>query len=303
MIEKNGTWELVDRPTEIPVIGVKWVYKTKLNLDGSVQKNKARLVAKGYAQKPGLDYNETYAPVARLNTVRTLIALAAQKEWKLYQLDVKSSFLNGVLPWLLIVSIYVDDIVYTGSCTELLDEFKEEMMMKYEMTDLGLLHHFHGWEWSKQTQAYSFTKRTTEKLVKVDGSGAASEEQYRSIVGNLLYLTATRPNIMYAFSLLARFMHCPTNKHYGTAKRVLSKSTFGYAFSFGRDVFSWALVKQNCVALFTAEAEYISASKATAQAIWLRFVLEDFGELQTEATPLECDNTSAIAITKNPMFH
>ncbi|XP_068338928.1 uncharacterized protein [Pyrus communis] len=97
MIEKNGTWKLVDRPTEKPVIGVKWVYKTKLNLDGSVLKNKARLIAKGYTQKPGLDYNETYAPVARLDTIRTLIALAAQKSWKLYQLDVKSAFLNGVL--------------------------------------------------------------------------------------------------------------------------------------------------------------------------------------------------------------
>ncbi|KAM1651270.1 hypothetical protein ACFX13_004066 [Malus domestica] len=62
-------------------------------------------------------------------------------------------------------------------------------------------------------------------------------------------------------------------------------------------------MKQSCVALSTAEAKYISASEATAQAIWLRFVLEDFGELQTEATPLQCDNTSAISITKNPVFH
>ncbi|XP_070675824.1 secreted RxLR effector protein 161-like [Malus domestica] len=143
---------------------------------------------------------------------------------------------------------------------------------------------------------------------------------------------------MYAASLLGRYMHCPTNKHYGTAKRVLryikgtldygleyvkgrkacligfcdsdwggsledSKSTSGYAFSFGSGVFSWASVKQNCVALSIVEAEYISASEATTQAIWLRFVLEDFGELQTVATPLHCDNTSAIAITKNSVFH
>jgi hypothetical protein len=97
VIEKNNTWELVERPIDKPVIGVKWVYKTKFHLDGTVQKHKARLVAKGYAQKSGIDYNKTFAPVARLDTIRTLIALAAQKGWKLFQLDVKSAFLNGVL--------------------------------------------------------------------------------------------------------------------------------------------------------------------------------------------------------------
>ena len=79
MIEKNNTWELVERPIDQPVIGVKWVYKVKLNLDGTVNKYKARLVAKGYAQKPGIDYNETFAPVARLDTIRTLIAIASKK--------------------------------------------------------------------------------------------------------------------------------------------------------------------------------------------------------------------------------
>ncbi|CAL8175262.1 unnamed protein product [Prunus armeniaca] len=85
MIEKNETWELVDRPSDKP-------------------KHKARLVVKGYAQKPGIDFNETFALVARLDTIRTLIALAAQKGWKLYQLDVKSAFLNGVLK----EEVYVD---------------------------------------------------------------------------------------------------------------------------------------------------------------------------------------------------
>ena len=73
------------------------MYKTKLNLDGSVQKNKARLVAKSYLQKPGVDFNETFAPIARLDTIRTVIALAAKKGWKLHQLDVKYAFLNGML--------------------------------------------------------------------------------------------------------------------------------------------------------------------------------------------------------------
>ncbi|KAI5336669.1 hypothetical protein L3X38_015937 [Prunus dulcis] len=428
MIEKNNTWQLVDRPFGKPIIGVKWVYKTKLNLDGSVQKNKARLVAKGYSQKPGIDYNETFAPVARLDTIRTLIALAAQKEWNLYQLDVKSAFLNGVLKeevyveqpqgfvkdneeirlyklnkalyglkqapraWydeidsyfnragfkkspseatlyvktsgtsgILIVSLYVDDIVYTGSCVKLLEEFKNDMMKHYEMIDLGLLYHFLGMG-VVQTNKHTFLHQkkyamkviekfglkdcksvvtppvASERLCKEDGSEAANENEYRQIVGSLLYLTATRPDIMFASSLLARFMHNPTRKHMGTAKRVLRyiqgtlefgiefikgksatligycdsdwagseddrRITSGYAFTLGSGMFSWASIKQNTVALSTAEAEYVSAAEATSQAKWLRFVLEDFGEEQVEGTPILCDNTSAIAMAKNPVFH
>ncbi|CAL2244935.1 unnamed protein product [Prunus armeniaca] len=427
MIEKNDTWKLVERPFAKPVIGVKWVYKTKLNLDGTVQKNKARLVAKGYSQKPGIDYNETFAPVARLDTIRTLIALAAHKEWSLYQLDVKSAFLNGVLKeevyveqpqgfvkkdeetkvyklhkalyglkqapraWydeidayfnkagfkkspseatlyvkaegsdVLIVSLYVDDIVYTGSSSQMTEEFRRDMMEHYEMTDLGVLHHFLGMGVIQSKQSIFLHQKKygqklvekfglkdcklvatplamNEKLSKNDGSEAADEGEYRQIVGSLLYLTATRPDIMFAASLLARFMHNPTKKHMGTAKRVLRyiqgtidfgivfekgkettligycdsdwagseddmRSTSGYVFTMGSGVFSWASIKQNTVALSTAKTEYISAAEATSQAKWLRFVLEDFGEEQIEGTQIMCDNTSAIAMAKNPVFH
>ena len=428
MIEKNNTWELVDRPTSKPVIGVKWVYKIKQNLDGTISKYKARLVAKGYAQKPGIDYNETFAPVARLDTIRTIIALASKKNWKLFQLDVKSAFLNGMLdeevfveqpegfivqgaghkvyklikalyglkqaprawyseidtylkmsrfkrsasePTLytridtdgnqLIVSIYVDDIVYTGSSESMMNEFKREMMQRYEMSDLGLLHHFLGMgvlqsdksifiQQSKYAKSLlekfgladckpvSIPLVTGEKLRREDGSELADENLYRKIVGSLLYLTATRPDVMYAASLLSRFMNQPTRKHMGVARRVLryiqgtleygieyakhksetlvgfcdadwggseddSRSTSGYAFSFGSGVCSWISVKQGSVALSTAEAEYVSASEATAQVMWLRSILDDLGEKQGEATLLYCDNMSAIAMAKNPVFH
>ncbi|CAL8112732.1 unnamed protein product [Prunus armeniaca] len=355
MIEKNETWELVNRLMDKPIIGVKW-------------KHKARLVVKGYAQKPGIDFNETFAPVARLDTIRTLIALAAQKEWKLYQLDVKSAFLNGVRKeeayvdqpdgfliehsedkapraWYeeinsylidcgyvrstseatlycktkqnsgtLIVSSYVDDIVYIGSSGELMALFKSEMMRRYEMTDLGLLYHFLGMDVIQTEQSIFISQKkyaltllskfglkscklmntplvASKKLYKDDGSDPVDENEYRQIMGTLLYLTATRTDIMFVASLLARFMHCPTKKHYGTAKRVLRyiqgtidfgieyqkgkeavlvgycdsdwsgsqddmRSTSGYAFFFGSGVFSWASVKQHSVALATAEVEY-----------------------------------------------
>ncbi|KAL4567103.1 hypothetical protein LXL04_022677 [Taraxacum kok-saghyz] len=96
-IERNHTWELVDLPAGTNPIGVKWVFKTKINELGKVDKYKARLVVKGYAQKEGVDYNEVFAPVPRWDTIRTLIAMAAQRKWKVYQLDVKSAFLNGEL--------------------------------------------------------------------------------------------------------------------------------------------------------------------------------------------------------------
>ncbi|MCF8701902.1 DDE-type integrase/transposase/recombinase, partial [Corynebacterium sp. MC-10] len=96
-IEKNDTWELTSLPKGHKAIGVKWVYKAKKNSKGEIERYKARLVAKGYSQRAGIDYDEVFAPVARLETVRLIISLAAQNKWKIHQMDVKSAFLNGVL--------------------------------------------------------------------------------------------------------------------------------------------------------------------------------------------------------------
>ena len=96
-IEKNQTWDLVPRPKDKNVIGTKWVFKNKMNEDGQVVGNKARLVCKGYAQVEGVDFEETFALVARLEAIRIFIAFASYKRLKVYQMDVKSAFLNGYL--------------------------------------------------------------------------------------------------------------------------------------------------------------------------------------------------------------
>ena len=384
-------------------------------------------MAKGYSQQPGIDYGETFAPVARLDTIRAIIAFAASKGWKLYQLDVKSAFLNGELKeevyvdqpqgfilkgkeekvyklkkalyglkqspraWyseidnyfnrtkfekskseptlyvkqqgndVLIVTLYVDDLIFTGSNEKMIEEFKDDMAQKYEMSDMGLLRHFLGMEIYQEEETIFICQKIYaekilkkfnmlgcnpvstplimgEKLKKEDGGKAADVTYYRSLIGNLLYLTATRPDLMYAASLLSRFMQSPSHFHLGAAKRVLRyvqgttdlglsfqknhalnlvgycdsdlggslddmKSTSGYCFSFGSAIFSWLSKKQQSVAQSSAEAEYISASVATSQAIWLRKILADLGHHQIEGTVLYCDNKSAIAMAKNPVHH
>lgn len=427
MIHKNKTWELVNKPEGRKIIGVKWVYRTKLNADNSINKHKARLVVKGYAQIFGVDYSETFAPVARLDTIRLLLALSAQKGWKVFQLDVKSAFLNGVLQeeiyveqpegfvvqgeedkvyllkkalyglkqapkawysridehllslgftkslseatlyvkqkgsYVLIVSLYVDDLLVTGDNVQMIEEFKQEMMQVFEMTDLGLMTYFLGLEVQQsQNEVFICQKKYAkeilkkfqmeeckaintpmgqkEKLSKEDGASKVDEGYYRSLIGCLMYLTATRPDILFAVSLLSRFMHCASEVHLRAAKRVLRfikgsldcgvkfeksqnfklsgfsdsdwggsvddmKSTSGYCFNLGSGVFSWCSKKQEIVAQSTAEAEFIAATAAANQALWLRKVLFDLHMVQNEGTEIFVDNQAAIAISRNPVFH
>ena len=94
-IEKKQTWELVPRPANKNIVQTKWVFKNKLNENGKVIRNKARLVCKGYAQVEGIDFEETFAPVARLEAIRMFLAFSCYKNFKVYQIDVKYVFLNG----------------------------------------------------------------------------------------------------------------------------------------------------------------------------------------------------------------
>ena len=231
-IEKNNTWTLSELPKGVKKIGVKWVFKTMRDENGKIIKHKARLVAKGYPQKQGIDYSEVFAPVARLDTVRMVIATATQKGWKIFQLDVKSAFLHGQLSeqvfvdqprgyekkgnehlvyqlhkalyglkqapraWfsrikahfikegfqgcdyeqtlftkrskegkIIIVSVYVDDLIFTGDDENLMLEFKASMMREFDMSDLGCMSYFLGIEVLQKKEGIFICQRRYEEEV------------------------------------------------------------------------------------------------------------------------------------------
>ena len=96
-LTKNYTWDLVTLPYRQSVVGCKWIYKIKTRSNGSIERYKARFVTKGFTQEYGIDYEETFAPVARISSVRAILAVAAASKWDLFQMDVKNAFLNGEL--------------------------------------------------------------------------------------------------------------------------------------------------------------------------------------------------------------
>ena len=119
-IEKNQTWTLVPRPKDKNGIGTKWVFRNKLNEDGKVSRNKARLACKGYSQEEGIDYGENFVLVARLEGVITLLPYIAHRGFKVYQMDVNSAFLNGIL----------DEKIYIEQLEGFVDPSKRGMVYK-----------------------------------------------------------------------------------------------------------------------------------------------------------------------------
>eukprot|EP00253_Pinus_taeda_P026931 PITA_26931 len=209
---------------------------------------------------------------------------------------------------LIILVLYVDDLILTGSDPNLINHVKSSPKKKFEMTDLGHLHYFLGLQ------------------------------VLQSKEGKLLYLTHTRPDLSFAVGLVARFLQNPRESHWKAAKRILRyvrgtvqfgihysakaapllvgfidsdwvgdpddrKSTAGYVFTLGSGPITWGCKKQAAISLSSAEAEYRGAVEASKEALWLRQILSEFGFEQQHPTTLWCDNQSAIQLCKDPVQH
>ena len=164
-IMKNQTWELTELPENKTPIGCKWLFKHKLKSDGSIDRFKARLVAKGYAQQEGIDFEETFAPVAKLNTIRILVALATAHNWKIHQLDVKFAFLNGELK----------EEVYLVQPEGFVQKGQEHLVCKLKKAIYGLKHAPRSWYIKIDTffnhEGFAKSKSDPNLYVKKDKEG------------------------------------------------------------------------------------------------------------------------------------
>ncbi|GJS65737.1 putative ribonuclease H-like domain-containing protein [Tanacetum coccineum] len=363
-------------------IGTKWIFRNKKDERGIVIRNKARLVAQGYTQEEGIDYDEVFAPVARIEAIRLFLAYASFMGFMVYQMDVKSAFLYGKIEeevyvyqplgfedpdnpnkvykvvkelyglhqalraWyetlakylldnrfhrgnidqtlfiknqkgdILLVHVYVDDIIFGSTKKELCIEFEKLMHDKFQMSSMGELTFFLGLQ-VKQKEDGNFisqdkyvanilrkfgftdvriasTPMDTEKPLLKDSYGDDVDVHlYRSMIGSFMYLTSSRPDIMFAVCACARFQVTPKVSHSHAVKMIFKylkgqpklglwyprdspfdlvaysdsdyagasldrKSTTGGCQFLGCRLISWQCKKQNVVATSSTEAEYVA---------------------------------------------
>ncbi|KAJ9544596.1 hypothetical protein OSB04_024303 [Centaurea solstitialis] len=389
--KRNKVYRLVPRPQDKSIIKTKWIFRNKKDESGLIVRNKLRLVAIGYSQQEGIDYDETFAPVARIEVIRIFLAYAAHKNIKVFQMDVRSAFLNGAFheevyieqpegfvdpdfpdhvcildkalyglkqaprAWyetltnhllskgfkrgtidttlflkkegddLLLVQIYVDDIIFGSTNPEMCTKFSKIMETEFEMSMMDELDFFLGIQVKQNPDGIfinqsKYIKDMLKKFQTTDcspiktpmptgnllgpdlASKSVDQKVYRSMIGSLLYLTATRPDIMFATCFCARFQANPKESHLAVVKRILRylkgtqelglwypkdssfelisftdadydgckldrKSTYGSCQFFGDKLVSWTSKKQNCVSTSTAEAEYVSAASCCSQVL------------------------------------
>nr|GEX88477.1 integrase, catalytic region, zinc finger, CCHC-type, peptidase aspartic, catalytic [Tanacetum cinerariifolium] len=243
-----------------------YIYKVKLDEYGDVLKNKARLVAKGYRQEEGIDFKESFAPVARIKAIRIFIANATSKNMTIYQMDVKTAFLNGELK----------EEVYVSQPKGFADPDHPTHVHRLKKGLYGLKH-------TPQACLKKFGMDSCDpvdtpmvdrlKLDKDPLGILVDQTRFRSMVGYLMYLIASRPDLVFAVCMCARYQASPTKKHLEALKQDMRRSTSGSAQFLGDKLVSWSSKKQKSTVISTTEAEYIAMSGCCAQIFWMSTAL------------------------------
>ncbi|GKD61067.1 putative ribonuclease H-like domain-containing protein, partial [Tanacetum coccineum] len=389
-------WILVDLPYGNKAIRTKWVYINKKDERGVMVRNKARLVSQGHRQEEGIDSDEVFAPVARIEAIRIFLAFASYMGFIAYQMDVKSAFLYGKIheevyvsqppdfidpkypkkvykvvkalyglhkaprAWyatlstfllkneyrrgtidknlfikkdkhdIILVQVYVDDIIFGSTKKSWCDEFEALMKSRFQMKILKKFDFV-------SVKTASAPIETQKLLVKDEEASDVDVHLYRSMIGSLMYLTASRPDIMFAVCACSRFQVNPKTSHLSVVKRIFRylkgkprlglwyprvpsfdletysdsdyarenldrKSTTGGCQFLGMRLISWQRKKQTIVATSTIEVEYVAAANCCGQVLWIQNQMLDYG-FNFMNTKIYIDNESTICIVKNPVYH
>ncbi|GJX06710.1 retrovirus-related pol polyprotein from transposon TNT 1-94 [Tanacetum coccineum] len=390
-LKKNETWDQCALPQGKKVVGCRWIFTVKYKPDGTVERYKARLVAKGYTQTYGIDYSETFSPVAKMDTIRVLLSVASNQGWSLHQFDVKNAFLHGELKeevymeappgfskhfkpgeacrlkkslyglkqspraWfgrftlamkrygfkqsnsdhtlflknrknrVTCLIIYVDDMVITGNDEEEIKRLKEGLFTEFEMKDLGNLKYFLGIEVLRSPKGIFICQKkyildllaeigminckpadtpmmVNQKLFMEKKAKLADKNMYQRLVGKLIYLSHTRPDIAYDVRVVSRFMHQPQVAHMNAVLRIVRylKGTAGHEVLFRSN-------GHLNIQMYT-DADW-AGDKGTRRSTSGYFTLVG-GNLVTwrrfpprGSTQIMCDNKAAIQISENPVQH
>ncbi|GKE34301.1 retrovirus-related pol polyprotein from transposon TNT 1-94, partial [Tanacetum coccineum] len=293
-------------------ITLKWIYKVKLDELGGILKNKARLVARGYHQEEGIDFEESFAPVTRLEAIRIFLVFAAHMNMVIYRMDMKTAFLNGNLR----------EEVYVGQPDGFVDKDNPNHVYKLKKALYGLKQAPHAWydilssflisqDFSKGSVdptlfirkddkelllKYGFdsydpvdTPMVEKSKLDEDKEGKAVDpSHYRGMIDTLLYLT---------YACVPAFADAD---HAGC--QDTRRSTSGSMQLLGDRLVSWSSKRQKSAAISSTEAEYIALSGCCAQILWMRSQLTDYG-FGFNKIPMYCDNKSAIALCCNNVQH
>ncbi|WVZ17437.1 hypothetical protein V8G54_010419 [Vigna mungo] len=294
-MDDNKVWDLVELPDGSKRVGCKWVFKTKHDSKGNIERYKARLVAKGFTQKDGIDYKETFSPISKKDSLRIVLALVTHYDLELHQMDVKTAFLNGDLE----EEVYMDQPEgFTISGKENLgDKFSQMQCPKNDLE-----------------------RKAMESI------------PYASVVGSLMYAqTCTQPDISFVVGMLGRYQSNPGMDHWKVAKKVLRylqgtkeymliyrKSdhleVIGYSDSdyagcvdsrkstFGSNFLESA--KQSIIVTSTMEVEFVACFEATVHALWLRNFVSRLDIINSIARPIRiyCDNSTVVFFSKNDKY-
>nr|GEW95555.1 hypothetical protein [Tanacetum cinerariifolium] len=322
----QNVWTLVDCPKGVRPIGTKWVLKNKKDERGIVIKNKAILVAQGHTQEEGIDYDKVFAPVARIKAIRLFLAYASFMGFTVYQIDVKSAFLYvtideevGTIDQTLfiirqrgdfiLVQVYVVDIIFGSSNLQLYREFEALMHEKFQMSAMGELNFFLGLQVLQKEDGIflSQDKYVGDILKKFEYSDVRSLNTpmdkknpwgkdetgkdvdlhlYRSMIGSLMYLTASRPDIMFVVYACARHQVTPKEYHLHAVKRIFrylkghpklgrwypKESPFDLV-AYSDSDYGGATQDHKS----TTGGKYVAAASCCGQVMWIQNQLLDYG--------------------------